>query len=135
MVPAKKRTPQVEEVRPYVEGVAKNLLDKLYGPEGPAWGTKLTELEDLCLGIRELLSEKLLAGALARQAAAQAQGPPAARTCPGCQQPLACPDTNERLVQTRVGEAHWAEPEGYCDRCRRSFFPSVQEPGNRPERG
>jgi hypothetical protein len=135
MARAKKRTPQVEEVRPYVEGVAKNLIDKLYGPHGPPWGTKLTELEDLFLALRELLSAKLLSDALARQAAAQAQGPPAFRACPGCQQPLACPDTNERLVQTRAGEAQWAEPEGYCDRCRRSFFPSVQEPGDRPERG
>ncbi len=38
MARAKKRTPQVEEVRPYVEGVAKNLIDKLYGPDGPVWG-------------------------------------------------------------------------------------------------
>src|SRR5205085_10902263 len=68
----------------------------------------------------EVLSEQMLADALARQAAAPAPGPPAYRTCPGCQQPLACPDTNERLVQTRAGEAAWAEPEGYCDRCRRS---------------
>jgi hypothetical protein len=133
MARAKKRTPQVEEVRPYVEGVAKNLIDKLYGPDGPAWGTKLTEIEDLFVAIREVLSAKMLADALARQAAAQ--GPTASRTCPGCQQPLACPDANERLLQTRAGEAAWAEPEGYCDRCRRSFFPSVQEPGDRPERG
>ena len=124
-----KRTPRVEEVRPYVEGVAKNLIDKLYGPDGPAWGTKLTELEDLFLAIREVLSEKMLAGALARQAAAQAQRPTAYGTCPSCQQPLACPDTNQRIVETRAGDAAWAEPEGYCDRCRRSFFPSVQEPG------
>jgi hypothetical protein len=135
MARAKKRTPQVEEVRPYVEGVAKNLIDKLYGPHGPAWGTKLTELEDLFLAIRAVLTEKMLADALARQAVAQAQAPPAARTCPGCQQPLACPDTNPRLLQTRAGEAAWAEPEGYCDRCRRSFFPSVPEPGDRPDRG
>ena len=39
----KKRTPQGEEVRAYVEGVAKNLVEKLYGPKGPAWGTQLTE--------------------------------------------------------------------------------------------
>jgi hypothetical protein len=133
MARAKKRTPQVEEVRPYVEGVAKNLIDKLYGPDGPAWGTKLTEIEDVFLAIREVLSEKMLADALARQAAAHAKGPDPYRTCPGCRQPLACPDTNERLVQTRVGDAAWAEPEGYCDRCRRSFFPSVQGPGHRPE--
>jgi hypothetical protein len=130
MARSKKRTPKVEEVRPYVEGVAKNLVDKLYGPDGPAWGTTLTEIEDLLLAIREVLTEKMLADALTRQAAAQPTGPGAARTCPGCQQPLPCPDTNERILDTRVGEAEWAEPEGYCDRCRRSFFPSVQEPGH-----
>jgi hypothetical protein len=130
MAHSKKRTPKVEEVRPYVEGVAKNLIDKLYGPDGPAWGTTLTEIEDLFLTLREVLTEKMLAEALARQAGAQANGPGVARTCPGCQQPLPCPDTNERILATRVGEAEWAEPEGYCDRCRRSFFPSVQEPGH-----
>ena len=129
MARAKKRTPQVEEVRPYVQGVAKNLIDKLYGPDGPAWGTKLTEIEDLFVAVREVLSERMLADALARQAAAQAQGPAPFRTCPGCQQPLACDDTNERVLDTRAGQAQWAEPEGYCRPCRRSFFPSVQEPG------
>jgi len=129
MARAKKRTPQVEEVRPYVEGVAKNLIDKLYGPDGPPWGTKLTEIEDLFLAVREVLSEKMLADALARQAAAQANGPAPQRSCPGCQQPLACDDANERVLETRAGGAVWAEPGGYCDRCRRSFFPSVQEPG------
>jgi len=126
MARAKKRTPEVEEVRPYVEGVAKNLIDKLYGPDGPTEGTKLTEIEDLFVAIRDVLGERLLSDALARQAAAQARGPTA---CPGCRQPRACPDTHERIVATRAGEACWAEPEGYCDRCRRSFFPSVQEPG------
>ena len=129
MARAKKRTAEVEEVRPYVEGVAKNLVDKLYGPDGPAWGTKLTAIEDLVLAVREVLSEKMLADALARQAAAQARGPTPYRACPGCQRPLACDATNERVVETRAGDACWAEPEGYCDRCRRSFPPSVQEPG------
>ena len=129
MARAKKRTPQVEEVRPYVEGVAKNLIDKLYGPDGPAWGTKLTEIEDLFVAIRDVLGEHMLADALARQAVARGPGATPYRTCPGCQQPLACDDSNERLVQTRAGAAAWAEPQGYCDRCRRSFFPSVAEPG------
>jgi hypothetical protein len=72
MARTKKRTPKVEEVRPYVEGVAKNLIDKVYGPDGPAWSTQLTEIEDLSLAVREVLSETMLADALARQAAAQA---------------------------------------------------------------
>jgi len=130
MARAKKRTPKVEEVRPYVEGVAKNLIDKLYGPDGPPWGTRLTEIEDLFVAIRDVLGEKMLADALARQAAVQARAPAPYRSCPGCQQPLLCPGANERIVQTQAGEAAWAEPDGYCDRCRRSFFPSVQESGH-----
>ena len=126
----KKRTPKVEEVRPYVEGVAKNLVEKLYGPDGPAWDTRLTEIEDVLLELRQILPEQMLAESLTRQAAAQGKQAPAARACPGCQQPLACTDANPRLVQTRAGDARWPEPEGYCDRCRRSFSPSVQEPGH-----
>ena len=64
---AKQRTQKVEEVRPYVEGVAKNLVDKLYGPQGPAWGTTLTDIEDLLLEVREVLTEKMLDVALAHQ--------------------------------------------------------------------
>ena len=32
-------------------------------------------------------------------------------------------EANPRILQTRAGEAEWPEPEGYCDRCRRAFFP------------
>ena len=126
-----KRTPKVEELRVYVEGVAKNLVEKLYGPQGPAWGTKLTEIEDVLLEIREVLTEKMLNWALAQQAAAADQCHQPYRSCPGCQQPLSWDATNPRMLQTRAGEGQWAEPEGYCDRCRRAFFPSVQEPGHR----
>jgi hypothetical protein len=131
MARQKKQSPQVEEARPYIEGVAKNLVDKLYGPTGPAWGTTLTEIEDLLLGIRQVLTEKMLDESLARQAAAADQQAAATRLCPGCQQPLACDAANPRLVQTRAGEAEWSEPEGYCPRCRRAFFPSVPESRDR----
>lgn len=128
MARSKKRTPKVEELRSYVEGVAKNLVDKLYGPQGPAWGTKLREIEDVLLEIREVLTEKMLDLSLGQQAAAEPPEP--YRTCPGCQAPLPGADTNPRIMQTRAGEAEWSEPESYCDRCRRSFFPSDQEPGD-----
>ena len=131
MARAKKRTPKVEEIRSYVEGVAKNLVEKLYGPHGPAWGTQLTEIEDLLLEIREVLTEKMLDLTLTQQAATADPCPPLYRNCPGCHQPLSCDDTHPRVLQTRAGEAQWPEPEGYCDRCRRAFFPSVQKPGHR----
>src|SRR5438876_6754604 len=127
MARVKKRSPEVEEVRSYVEGVAKNLVEKLYGPQGPAWGTTLTKIEDVLLEIREVLTEKMLDLSLAQQAAAANERSEPYRTCPGCHQPLACDDGNPRLLQTRAGEAAWPEPQGYCDRCRRAFFPSVQK--------
>jgi hypothetical protein len=133
MARAKKSTPQVEEVRPYADAVAQHLVDKLYGPDGPAWGTTLTQIEDMLLAVRAVLTEKMLDDALARQAAAQAKAPATVCSCPGCQQPLDCDDSNPRIVQTRAGEAEWAEPEGYCSRCRRAFFPSGPKPGNRSE--
>jgi hypothetical protein len=130
MARAKKHTPQVEEVRPYLEGVAKNLVDKLYGPDGPVWGTRLTEIEALLLALRTVLTEEMLAQALGRQAAAHERSPDGYRRCPSCGQPLDCPDANPRLLRTDAGEARWSEPEGTCDRCRRAFFPSIEEPGH-----
>jgi NADH pyrophosphatase NudC (nudix superfamily) len=129
MARANKRSPRVEELRPYLDGVAKNLVERLYGPQGPAWGTRLTEIEDAFLEIRDVLTESLLDRSLAQQAATLAEQTAACRTCPGCQTPLACDQANPRLLRTRAGEATWPEPEGYCPRCRRAFFPSVEEPG------
>ena len=128
MARGKKRTPPVEELRSYVEGVAKNLVEKLYGPQGPAWGTKLTQIEDVFLEIREMLTEKMLDETLARQATA-GERPAPFRTCPACHAPLPCADANPRILTTRAGEAEWPEPEGYCDRCRRAFFPQSKSLG------
>jgi hypothetical protein len=133
MARSKKHSAKAEQVRAYVKGVAKNLVDKLYGPDGPPWGTTLTDIEDLLLEVREVLTEQMLDLALSRQAQALPQQSPDQRICPTCQQPLPCPDDNARIVQTRAGEAEWTEPEGYCPRCRRAFFPSVQKPGHRSD--
>jgi hypothetical protein len=129
MARSNKHIAEVETVRPYLQGVAKNLVDKLYGPDGPPWGTRLSAIEGLLLELRAVLTEEMLAQALARQAATHERSPDAYRRCPRCGQPLACPDANPRLLQTDAGEARWSEPEGTCDRCRRAFFPSIQEPG------
>jgi hypothetical protein len=130
MARSKKPSAQTEQVRDYVEGVAKNLVDKLYGPDGPPWGTTLTDIEDLLLEIRAVLTERMLELSLARQAQALPQQPDRERLCPSCRQPRACADANPRILQTRAGEAEWDEPEGYCPRCRRAFFPSGQKPGH-----
>lgn len=129
MAKTEKPPVKVDEVRPYVEGVAKNLVDKLYGAAGIPWGTTLTELEDVCLAVRALLTEKMLDLALQRQADDHGQRPKEFGCCPQCQRPLNCDDVEPRVVQTRTGEAEWLEPQAYCRSCRQAFFPSVQKPG------
>src|SRR5229473_3582495 len=133
MAHGKKSNREVEEVRAYVEGVAKNLADRLWGPQGPPWGTKLTQLEDLVVEIREVLSEKMLQLGLERQALTPAEERPSAlQHCAGCgQAPPPDPEdpTEPRVVQTRGGDAQWQEPKHYCRKCRQAFFPSVQGPG------
>jgi hypothetical protein len=56
----KKAAGVVAEAQPYIEGVAKNLVDRIYGPQGLPWGTKLAELEDMVVAVRQVLSEKML---------------------------------------------------------------------------
>jgi hypothetical protein len=130
MAKRKPSRPEVEQVRTYIDGVAKNLVDRLYGPNGPAWGTKLTELEDVALAVREALSEKMLAQALERQATTNEERPEPYQNCPSCGRSVTAEESEPRLVQTRAGEAEWTEPNMYCCRCRRSFFPSVEESGD-----
>jgi hypothetical protein len=120
----------VQPVEAYVEGVAKSLVDRLYGPNGLPWGTKLEELVDTVDAVRKLLSEKMLAQALARQAE-DGQRPESLRKCSGCAGPVENkPDAEPRNVQTRVGEAEWDEPHCYCRKCRQAFFPAEQKSGN-----
>jgi hypothetical protein len=126
----KKSTPQVDAIQPYLRGVAKHLIDTLYGPDGPPWGTSLTQIEDLLLEVRDRLAREMIDAALARQAQTHPDSPPDYHRCPSCQRPLPSEPSHPRLTQTRLGEAAWKEPQAYCDRCRRAFFPSVQEPAH-----
>ena len=131
MAKRKKVVAVVEQVQPYLEGVAKNLVDRLYGPEGPPWGTKMTELEDVVVAVRQALSENMLAQALQRQADTAEQRPEPFQKCPGCAGGVAAqPDPEPRNVPTRGGEAVWDEPHLYCRKCRQAFFPSKQESGH-----
>ena len=131
MARKKKLVPSaVQPVEPYLEGVAKSLVDRIYGPDGLPWGTKLEELVDTVDAVRKLLSEKMLTRALERQAQST-QRPEPFRNCSGCGGVVEDrPDVEPRNVETRVGEAEWDEPHCYCRPCRQAFFPSEQKPGD-----
>jgi hypothetical protein len=104
----------------------------VYGKNGPAWGTKLTAIEDTIQAIRHVLSEKMLDEALQRQANAVDERPADLQCCPKCGKEVKKdPDKDEeRILATPVGEAEWREPGTYCRTCRRGFFPSEQKLGD-----
>ena len=91
MVQNKKAIPKVDKEVTYIKGVAKNLVDRIYGPAGLPWGTRFTELEATVAAVREALTEEMLQQALARQAA-QAERPPEYHVCPDCGRPTRATD-------------------------------------------
>jgi hypothetical protein len=130
MAQNRKATKEVDDVLPYLEGVAKSLVDRLYGPAGPAWGTKFSELEETVATIRQALTERMLHQALARQVA-QVERPPEYELCPDCGQPTTATAVPQpRRLETGDGDAVWEEPKNRCQQCRRDFFPSEQELGD-----
>src|SRR5260370_33434506 len=107
MAKNKKATPGVDKERAYIKGVAKNLVDRLYGPAGLPWGTKFTELEATVAAVREVLTEEMLQQALTRQAA-QVDRPPEYNLCPACGRPTQADDQPEpRRLATGTGTAVW----------------------------
>jgi hypothetical protein len=118
----------IADVRFYLQGVAKSVVDRLYGPQGPPWGTTLSSMEKTFDAVRSALTEHMLALALSRHADSCAVAEPEATCCPSCQRPTELRDPEPRDVMTEVGRAAWLEPQRYCTKCRRAFFPSVPSP-------
>jgi hypothetical protein len=126
-----KETPTVEipaHLRPVLQAAAKNLLHHLYGPDGPTWGTRFADMEEVVKQLSNHLGTELLQQALQRQANQPVPQP--LRHCPGCGRTFDEFQTEPRSVQTDRGFADWREPTAHCDKCRKAFFPSVQEPGH-----
>src|SRR5438034_2849071 len=55
-------------LRPVLLATANNLLNHLYGPQGPPWGTSFADLEELMVQLSDTLSSELLHLALQRPA-------------------------------------------------------------------
>jgi hypothetical protein len=128
MARAQSNPDPIAEVRQYLSGVAKSLVDRLYGAEGPPLGTTLSCLEQTIESVRTALCEQMLHLALSRQSLTCSSAPPEAVCCPTCQRPTEARDPEPRVVTTDVGRAHWLEPHHFCPKCRKAFFPSVARP-------
>jgi hypothetical protein len=116
------------ELENLLQGVAKQLIHRVYGPEGMPWGTKFADLEELAVQLGQAISESMVNQALVRQAA---EVPDQANSCSACGTALdPAGETEPRAVATQVGTARWEEPKRYCPRCRAAFFPPVPGAGD-----
>jgi hypothetical protein len=112
----------VQDQENLIQGVAKHLLRKIYGPDGMPWGTKFSEVEELAVQIGRALSRSMIDQALVDQAE---HVPETAETCGVCGTAVQSgPPPEPRAVTTTVGTVRWSEPKRYCPKCRAAFFPS-----------
>ena len=130
MATAEKASREVEECRCLLQGMAKNLVDRLYGPEGPPWSTSFCCLEDIALRLADRFRKGFLDLALARQANAFLHDcPDPLCLCPSCGLLTLPKDPEPRLLFCRAATVEWCEPHRYCRKCRKAFFPQSRSLG------
>lgn len=118
-----------QQLQARIEQMAAELRGAIYGPRGcPPWGTKFVDMEQETTEIGDALACAMLSQELQRQA--KAEGHPAGK-CSGCGEPIPFEEVAGRLLQVRRGEVAWQESYGRCKRCRKAFFPSLTNLGDR----
>ena len=109
------------------------MAEQAYGPQGPGLDVDLSGMEELAVKMQQALLQGLCEELTQRQA----ERLPGTQPCPDCgdecdvrRREEMPPDSSSkgkghRRMQLRGGSFDLTEPEYYCRRCRRSFFPSA----------
>ena len=117
-----------KEMQRRIEEISVQLCGEMYGNEGgPPWGTRFSQIEDDAIAVADAIGRAVMENLVARQAARIHQ---AVLPCPDCEGPCECVEKDvgqERL--TRRGGVGWSEPQYFCTKCRRSFFPGDRQSG------
>lgn len=100
---------------------AEELVDQEFGPDGIPSQVRFSEVEQISVELGDALARRIMMRAAARQADVETSK---GQVCPECQRDLEPLEPEPRILRTRAGEVEWSEPQCYCRRCRRSFFPS-----------
>src|SRR4051812_46568453 len=88
----------IDQIRQSLQGTAKNAMQKLWGAEGPPWGTSMDNLEELALQIGQVVSREVLQQSL--QAQAHTPPPAAATLCPCCGRPTSAKPPEPHVART-----------------------------------
>lgn len=110
------------ELRERTREFVSELMAEQAAPEARPGVPLFTVLEDSAIAVGDAIVEQIMEQELARHAEQSHE-------CPQCGQQGLRKGARERVIQTRRGEVKFTEPEFYCPRCRRAFFPSLGSVG------
>ena len=120
---------KIQEVREDIREFAEQLRRNVYAQGSPDWGTLFSEIEEMGVQIGDAVCREFVGQAVSQQACGAEQCGREHR-CPTCDSLLERRDAEPRPLLTRRGEIAWQEPQAYCAKCRKAFFPSVEESGH-----
>ena len=120
---------KAQEVREEIRRFAEQLRRKVYAEGHPDWGTLFSEIEELGVQIGDAVCREFVEQAVGQQACTGGECGREHR-CPTCDGPLERREAEPRPLLIRRGEIAWQEPQTYCPKCRKAFFPSVEESGH-----
>lgn len=105
--------------------MAEQLREEFGGVSVGENGCLLEAVEDWAIEVGDQLARQVMNHQMTpeRPAAEEAE-------CPKCHRLGRWKGQRKRRVETRRGPIHVSEPEYYCHRCRRSFFPADPGAGN-----
>jgi uncharacterized protein with PIN domain len=104
------------ELMAEAEVVVDALLDRHESAEAPT----LAEVEEVILGLRKRLSERMAEVVLGDQEAVQ---PVAAPLCPTCGREMEYKGQRGTTVESRLGTLRLKRAYYHCDRCEGGLFP------------
>jgi hypothetical protein len=124
MVLSTPNSARIDSCRHLLEGQAKNLADRLYGVDGPPAGVLFAEIERTVSAVASDLRKRLFDLLLARQAEALHRHLDAEqRRCPSCGGDTCPREPEPRVLFTPGVVVEWLEPQRFCGKCRRAYFP------------
>jgi uncharacterized protein with PIN domain len=109
------------ELRIRLGQIARELGREVY-PDGLSDETKFSDLEMVASTLGDEIARQLIE----TQVRGQAEEEPEEELCkcPECGGPASRAPDQPRVLTTTRCDVSWNERVGYCNRCRRAFFPS-----------